>query len=307
MTNWKRLRRSCSRLAAVAVALLAAACTADRADPPFDPVSPATVGTTLAAGDRVLPQALRCVSSPVVGGALVTEVLRVSIASGLDGAGTVTLERGPQFRSHGGVWAEAGALETRQVVSSPDGAVLEEREGHFGLRIELVRDGAVVRGTLVDDQCYQRLEAQLTCWNDLELFGSSWAEVTGLLPAHFDWETGACVDAAGAPALNATPIEVVRETGNGECADLRGVALNGADLAGPDLDGWILLGARLDDARLSFASLRSASLQGADLSDLDFGYATVDGFIDAHTVLPGGDACEVTRSPWAGDSISCSR
>jgi hypothetical protein len=306
MTNWKRLRRSCSLLAAAAAAL-APACAADRADPSFDLVPSTILGTPVAVGDRAVPQSLRCVSSPIVDGAAVAQVLRVSIASGIAGAGTVTLERGPQFWSHGGVWAEGGATETRQVVSTPDGAVLEQ-EARFGLRIDLARDGAVVRGTLVDDQCYQRVEAQLTCWNDLELFGSPWAGVPGLLAAHFEWETGTCVDAEGAPALNRAPIEVVRETGAGECADLRGVSLNGGDLAWPDLDGWILLGARLDDARLSFASLRTASLQGADLSDLDFGYATVEGFIDAHTVLPGGgEGCEVTRSPWAGDSVSCSR
>jgi len=306
LTN--RLRRSVF-LIALAVAAGLPACVADGADaPPFEPRAATVLGTTAAdVGARAVPAELTCVSSPLDDGALIPEVLRVSIANGPSGGGTVTLARGPQFRSHAGVWEEYGAGETREMKRSADGAVLQEG-AHGGLSIELERDGAIVRGTLVDDQCYQRMEAQLVCWNHTELFGSPWAGVPGVLGAHFDWMTGACVDAAGGPALNATPVEVLRETSNGECADLRGVALNGEDFAYPDLDGWILMGAQLDGATLSFANLRYASLHGADLSGLDFGYATVEGFIDAHTVLPGaGEGCEITTSPWAGDSISCRR
>lgn len=307
MTTFDRLRVNRWLLLGGA---LAAGCTVD-AGPSRVAVTPALVlGTAAQVGPRAVPDVLDCVSSPLADGATVPNVLRVSIvADAIAGTATATLVRGQQFRGHAGSWqADAAEADVRTLVREGAGAQLVEARAYGGLQIDLERDGAVVRGTLVDDQCYQRVEASLTCWNSLELFGSPWAGVPGLLAARYDWTTGACQDAAGAPALNATPIEVVRETGQAECADLRGVALNGGDLAYPDLDGWLLVGALLDDARLSFASLRGASLQGADLSGLEFGYATVEGFIDGSTVLPGGeDACQVTVSPWAGDSVSCSR
>lgn len=244
-----------------------------------------------------LPSSLTCVSAPLGDG---TDVLRVQVAVAADG-GTVTLQRGPQFWSHNGVWtSEVGEVDTR-AVQVVDGRVTET--GRMGLDLGLAREGNVFRGTLVDDQCYQRLETQLTCWNDLELFGSPWAGVPGALDATFDWASGACLDREGHPALNEVPIEVVRETGQGACADLRGMALNGADYTGPDLVGWNLVGARLNGASLFFAQLDYASLNGAKLSDLNFGYATITGSIDDHTELP--DACETQESPWSGAQASC--
>jgi hypothetical protein len=253
----------------------------------------------------VLPSSMSCVSSPFDDGTLLPQVLRARIASSADTA-TVTLSTGPQFASHGGGSSNATSApadqDVRQVDRSADGSVLEQPGG---LRIELRREGPVLRGSLSDDGAR---ELALTCWNESELSGSPWTGEPGLLPAHFDWGTGACVDRAGAPALNPTPIEVVRETRSGECSDLRGVALNGDDRMAADLVGWRLPGARLDGARLFVANLRAASLQGADLSELEFGYATVEGTIDGNTALPAADnACEIKRSPWAGDSVSCTR
>jgi hypothetical protein len=251
---------------------------------------------------EALPSSMTCVSSPFDDGALFPQVLRARIAGSAE-AVTVTLSKGPQFASHAGSSSAAPAdQDVREVARSADGAVLEQPGG---LRIQLRREGPVMRGSLSDSGAR---ELGLTCWNQSELSGSPWTGEPGLLPAHFDWGTGGCVDRAGAPALNPTPIEVVRETRAGECSDLRGVALNGDDRMAADLDGWRLLGARLDGARLLVANLRSASLQGADLSELEFGDATVEGTIDGNTVLPGADnACEITRSPWAGDSVSCTR
>lgn len=266
------------------------------------PVATTVLGTPAAVGERAVPDVMSCVSSPLEGGWADPQVLRVSIAGT-----SVAITQGAQFRSRNGTWAEDGAAQTIEMKRSADGARLQQGNVLRHLDITLRRDGAVVRGTLVDDQCYQRVETELTCWNELELFGSPWAQIPGLLGATFDWETGECVDAEGAPALNATPIEVVRETGNGQCADLSGVALNGSDFGGPSLDGWMLLGARLDGAQLAFATLRYAALQGADLSGMQLGYATLDGSIDAFTALPSEVACEVTSSPWTGDSVTCTR
>lgn len=256
-------------------------------------------------GDGVVPDGLRCVSNAIDGGGAVPMVLRVTIAVDAAGAGTVTMVGGPQFHAHGGTgWeGDLAGVDEREVHRAADGALVAETV-LGGLRVELAREGAVVRGKLVDDQCYVHTEVDLTCWNDLALFGSPWAGLPGLLDARLDWATGACRDSEGMPALNDTPIEVVRETGNGECADLRGAALDGDDLAGADLAGWNLAGAQLDGARLSFGALRYASLQGADLSTLDLGDGTVDGSIDEHTLLPR-EGCAVDVSPWAGNSVTC--
>lgn len=263
-----------------------------------EPVTPAPIDAIDTTG-VALPSSLTCVSAPLGD---TTDVLRVQIAVAPDG-GTVTLQSGPQFWSHDGEWATPdGAVDVREVEIA-DGRLVQASRS--GLDIALTRDGSVLRGTLVDEACYARLETQLTCWNDLELFGSPWAGVEGALDARFDWESGDCKDADGNFALNDLPIEVVRETGFGECADLRGVPLNGADYTGPDLVGWNLAGAHLDGASLFFAQLDYASLHGAKLSDLAFGYATITGSIDAHTELPG--ACETASSPWSGLSATCAQ
>ena len=56
----------------------------------------------------------------------------------------------------------------------------------------------------------------------------------------YDSETGLCTDAAGREGLNPWTIEMVRETGEAECADLRG--------------------AGLDDASITFAVIEDANL-----------------------------------------------
>jgi uncharacterized protein YjbI with pentapeptide repeats len=124
-----------------------------------------------------------------------------------------------------------------------------------------------------------------------------------VFPTRFDAALGACVDAEGAPATNDLPIEFVRETSFGECADLRDAALNGEDFAMPDL-ALNLRGALLDGATLHFANL-SAALQGARLRKLVFGYAKITGGIDAFTELPIGQACSVVESTWAGNQVTC--
>jgi hypothetical protein len=257
--------------------------------------------------DTGLPDSLRCVSEPLPNS---SEVLRVDLWRDVSGTFTASVTRGPQFWSHDGQWfganGEAWPTAHTRVLEEERKAGLVERTEAGTLTIDLERQGSLFSGTFVDAQCYQHTEATLTCWNDLELFGSPWAGVDGALDAHFDWTTGTCSNSDGEPARNHLPLSIVRETGFAECASLTG-RLNGDDFASPDLVGWNLAGANLEDAELFFANLTSATLNGADLAGLEFGYATVSGSFDATTTRPETGECSEVESPWGGASLECVR
>lgn len=174
-----------------------------------------------------------------------------------------------------------------------------------GFHVALTRDGLVLRGTLVDEECCADATLSLVCWDEVELFGPQGRESPGGLPARYDAPSGRCLDEEGRPATNPLPVEVVRETRFAACADLRGVALNGADYGYPVLDGWYLSGALLDDAELFFGDLRGAMLEGADLSGLGFGYALVEGTVDEHTILPA-EGC-LLEEGHRGPTVTCRR
>jgi hypothetical protein len=259
--------------------------------------------------ETALPDSLRCVSAPLAGGS--TDVLRVDMWRDVDGTFTASVMHGPQFWSHNGVWfgsdGEAWPTsDTRTLVENAKTGALVETTAAGTLTIALDKRGAVFTGTFEDDQCYVHTEATLTCWNELELFGSPWAGVPGELEARFDWSTGACKNADGQAARNQLPLAIVQETGFAECTDVSG-RLNGEDLGNPDLVGWNLAGANLDDAELFFANLTSATLNGADLSGFAFGYATVSGSFDSTTVRPDDGECGEVESPWGGASLECRR
>jgi hypothetical protein len=122
-------------------------------------------------------------------------------------------------------------------------------------------------------------------------------------PFTYDAATGRCVDGQGNEARGGVPLPFVSETGQGQCADLAGVALEDADYYYPALADWDLRGADLTGAQLHFADLVDARLQGAILTGLDFGYARIGGTIDAYTVPPTaewGGSCTVE-----GDRLDC--
>ncbi len=257
--------------------------------------------------ETALPDSLRCVSEPLENS---SDVLRVDMWRDVEGNFTASVARGPQFWSHDGQWfgenGEVWPEAVTRVLEQERKLGLVERTDAGTLTIDLERQGSLFTGTFVDAQCYQHTEATLTCWNDLELFGSPWAGVAGALDAHFDWSTGSCTNSDGAPARNRLPLSIVRETGFGECADLTG-RLNGDDFSSPDLVGWNLAGANLDGAELFFANITSATLNGADLSGLEFGYATVTGSFDDTTTRPEMGECDEVDSPWGGTSLECVR
>jgi len=241
---------------------------------------------------------LRCVSE-VLGEDLDNVLLRLAISGSANG-GTVTVEHGQQFRSHGGVpsvpWAAVPAPASHRFVVDNETLIVADGDDAAGFTVTLATPDAlgIVRATWSGER-----ELALVCWNDTALFGSAWTGSQGSLPARFDWRSGACLDETGAPARNPLPIEIVRETGVGECVDIA-VPLNDDDFGYPDLSGWNLLGADLTQAGLFFANLHAAMLQGARFDSLAFGYAEITGVIDDSSVVPEGCVVDVDD-----DTISC--
>jgi hypothetical protein len=162
----------------------------------------------------------------------------------------------------------------------------------------LAKSGAFYFGTLGEEAWTVHNERALTCWDPAEVFGSGWG-VPGALPATYDWSTGECANQDGETALNQVPIEFVRETGFGACADLRGVDLNGDDFGYPTLSWWSLQGANLDGANLFFAELEGAALHGTRMKGLNFGYANIQGSVDDFTDLPE-HSCTLNEGPGGG-------
>jgi hypothetical protein len=240
-----------------------------------------------------LPATLDCVSGTLSD----TNVVRASLVANGDTV-DATLTRGALFATHDTLPArEQPAQKSEQRTLMAD--VVGGAAFHLGdaeIDVDIAKDGDAFAGTIA----VGGESAPLTCWDHAELFGSPWSFEGGSL-VRFDWETHSC------PRMNHIPVEVVRETGFGECTDLSGAALNGDDFGMPALDGWDLTGAKLDGATLFFADMHFASLNGADLSGLQFGYATISGFSDESTKLPvtPEGACSVESSPWSGDQLTC--
>jgi hypothetical protein len=172
----------------------------------------------------------------------------------------------------GGVWND----QTIELwMEAPD------TSGTTGFGMVLTRDeqvpGILYRGIALVNGC---AGFEMTCWDqDIE-------------PEFlYDVENAACLNEEGETGTNPWPIHMVRETTDGECANLSGVSLNEEDFSYPVLRDWNLQGAVLDGAELFFAHLMDAELEGADMSELDFGYAEITGSIDKHTQLPEESGC----------------
>jgi len=246
------------------------------------------------------PGELECVSAPSQGPDESHPSVWRAMLYGSGERTRATFTRGPLFPSHAGVWSDLTAsVHVEQLVL--EGPLRFTAEGETEVSLDLAKHGLFFSGELELDGSM----AELLCWDRLELFGSSWASEPRAFPAHYDPALGRCTGSEGEPAINVLPIEFVLEARYGECADLRGVALNRDDYGQPDLS-LNLRGAHLEGARLHFANL-SGSFEGARLGGFDFGYARVSGSGDAWTELPEDQSCEVTDSPWAGKQLTCLR
>ena len=133
-----------------------------------------------------------------------------------------------------------------------------------------------------------------------EIYMSCW-EPNQQQPAGFqyDSETGKCVNANQEEGLNYKPVEYIRETKDGECADLSWSSLDELVPFDITLSSWNLAGAKLTDAWLSSTLdadgnaadvyLKGAALEGTDLSRLNVPKGSIFGSIDSYTQLPDMD------------------
>lgn len=107
---------------------------------------------------------------------------------------------------------------------------------------------------------------------------------------------GVCKNEAGDVGWNQTGVIALRETGFGECADLRGVFINENNLRYPVLQGLNLAGANLEGAQFFFALLEDADLRGTQMRTIEFGYAWLSGKIDAYSRVT--EECIVNETEW---------
>lgn len=215
--------------------------------------------------------ALSCATVPFPGKQARPEAYRMSITFRDGTAQEVVVARGDAIKRPGTSDTQllkAGLLVTQ---STDEFAIRAE-----GLLFSVERGSGppgVYRGTLDTDGTPHAI----TCWR------------ADLKPEfRYDTATGSCKNAAGTAGNNAYPLELVRETKQGECVVFAKGDLNSGDLGYPDLSGWLLAGADLSRAGIHFANLLDADLRGANMSGFSFGYAKVVGQVDEHTKAPQG-------------------
>ncbi len=150
-----------------------------------------------------------------------------------------------------------------------------------GVEVSLAED-AVVRGLWVGTIRVDDLDAvQFSCWD-------------ATLAPTYEYAGGAC------DGWNPIPMEVVRETGLGQCVDFAGIEMEEQDYSYPVFANLDLRGANLNGAGLHFAHFEDARFEGAAMTLFDFGYARLEGSVDEHTQLH--ENCEP-----ADGRIDCSR
>ena len=119
---------------------------------------------------------------------------------------------------------------------------------------------------------------QITCW-----------EPGAASSFHYDPGYGTCVNAQGEEGLAYRDMIFVRETKNGECANLSWASPTDYLDAKVKLSGLNLRGADLTSLFLGQAHIQDARLEGAKLADIDLGEGSISGSIDWMTELPEGD------------------
>jgi hypothetical protein len=132
-----------------------------------------------------------------------------------------------------------------------------------------------------------------------EIYMSCWEPNQQQSGFQYDSGTGKCINADQEEGLNYKPVEYIRETKDGECADLRWNSLDEMVPFEITLSDWNLAGAKLTDAWLSspvdsdgnaaHVSLKDAALEGADLSGMNVLEGSIFGSIDGYTQLPDMD------------------
>jgi len=127
----------------------------------------------------------------------------------------------------------------------------------------------------------------------------------------YNTENGQCENCDGTVGFNIFDIETVRTTRNAECLDLSGQNLvflldtsmieNFQEFGDNSLEQYNFKGSKFDSCQLFFNHIRDADFAGSDLSKLQFGYAIIEGYVDAYTRIP--ENCPAPEN----DSLFCAQ
>ena len=120
--------------------------------------------------------------------------------------------------------------------------------------------------------------AQITCWDPQ-------ADTA----FHYDPGYGTCVNDQGEEGLTHRDMIFVRETKNGECANLNWASPTDYLDAKVKISGLNLRGADLTSLSLGEAHILDARLEGAKLADIQLNEGSISGSIDWMTELPEDD------------------
>ena len=107
----------------------------------------------------------------------------------------------------------------------------------------------------------------------------------------YDGASGTCRNGANEVGYNPFALAAVQGTKDAECLDLRGVELieleTGIEspLGYNKLLDWNFRGSNLDGAKFFFNHLILADLRGTQFSKLEFGYASITGYVDEFSAV----------------------
>ena len=125
---------------------------------------------------------------------------------------------------------------------------------------------------------------------------------------YYDSLNGECVNCRGEFGLNPYNLNQIRLTKNAECMKFPAMHLvfvldtlnieNFREYANNDIQEYNFKGADLDSTNLYFNQLINCNFEGAKISQIEFGYARINGKIDSYTEYSQGCLIE-------NDSINC--
>ena len=102
---------------------------------------------------------------------------------------------------------------------------------------------------------------------------------------HYNQESGKCENADGEEGYNNSSVVKVRETGDGECANMSYWELEEQDYGYPNLE-WDVRGSLMYGTQIHFANMIGADFRGANMTGLEYGYTYLRGVVDEYTLLP---------------------
>ncbi len=143
----------------------------------------------------------------------------------------------------------------------------------IGLERQLVDEQLFYQGTFNQFACGPYSTPSVTCWEPE-------------IEPEFKYNSlhGVCLNDRQEVGFNPWTLEMVRETGDGQCASLSYLELNEGDYTETNLT-WDLRGSDLEHSWISSANL-NAQLEGTQLENLFYWDVEINGDIDDYTTFP---------------------